>query len=117
MQRSALRLIIFSLLALTSLCLRETRGPHPEVTISKVPIKQIKVAQVSRFVSDEDLQNLILKLKGSKRSLLIARDMRCWPSLYEMLEELKKKLDRQIELNRSLSPFRPSGQCYERQRL
>ena len=30
--------------------------------------------------------------------------------MFEMLEKLKLKIDKQLEKNRSLSPFRPSGQ-------
>ena len=30
--------------------------------------------------------------------------------MLEMLERLKKKVDRQLENNRSLSPFRPPGE-------
>ena len=83
----------------------------------KVPVKYLKLPQVSGFVFDEvppvvlDLQNMIRRLTKSKRSLVGARDLRCWPSLYEMLEELMQRLDTQIQLNRSLSPFRHSGQC------
>ena len=114
MQAGGVRGIIFWMLALTSLARVIHQKPESEVDNLSVnlPIKHLKLAQVSRFAFDLEPQDIFLELKRSKRRLVEARKMgsNCWPSLYDMLEELKKSLDIQIELRRSLYPFRPSGQ-------
>ena len=103
--------IIFCMLCLSCL---PYQLPEQEVENRRVSlsIKHLKLSQVARFVFDLEPQDMTLKMRRSRRSLVDARDVRrrCWPSLYDMLEELKKRLAIQIELRRSLYPFRPSGQ-------
>ena len=103
--------MIFCMLCLSCL---PYQLPEQEVENRRVSlsIKHLKLSQVARFVFDLEPQDMTLKMRRSRRSLVDARDVRrrCWPSLYDMLEELKKRLAIQIELRRSLYPFRPSGQ-------
>ena len=106
--------MIFCMLCLSCLPGDIYQAPEQEVENRRVslPIKHLNLSQVARFVFDLEPQDMTLKMRRSKRSLVDARDVRrqCWPSLYDMLEELKQRLDIQIELRRSLYPFRPSGQ-------
>ena len=101
--------MIFCMLCLSCLPGNIYQLPEQEVENRRVSlsIKHLKLSQVARFVFDLEPQDMTPKLRRSRRSLVDARDVRRQSMLAEIAEQ---RLDIQIELRRSLYPFRPSGQ-------